>query len=468
MDTAQAEIFAASLTGKVVGGWSVGEKIGAGKSAVVLRAIKNGKTGALKVFHPELVERYGQDTQLARIDRERSLIGVKHENIVEILDGGKCEETNHLFVVMEYLAFRNLRQALLEVPNENIKGIIEQLASAARFLEDRGLAHRDIKPENIGISENFKTIVLFDLGVLRPFADANLTDVDQRAFIGTLRYSSPEFLQRKEEDSATGWRAVSIYQIGAVLHDLLMKCEIFNNFSTPFAILVQAVIEREPEIYGADVELVRLAKHCLVKNPQTRLELVGWSNFVEKTDSSNQVDNLRAKIHARQKFFNTSSQEKILGGELHRIQKRLLIDFCNDVNSQIGRILNNSEYFPFRKTIQEVNGENLSATLLIIFEKSQPLGVDTHICVNLRIQHRDDNNGSTVYAIEGGAALSSSELESHEIRVSQSLFAGVVKDLSVTSSLENFFLNSLEAAYEYFEKNGIPPKECFEIKTIGE
>lgn len=468
MDTAQAEIFAASLTGTIVGGWAVGEKIGAGKSAVVLRAIKNGKTAALKVFHPELVERYGEDTQLARIDRERSLIGTKHENIVEILDGGKCTETKHLFVVMEYLAFRNLRQALLDVPSENIRGIVQQLASAARFLEDRGLAHRDIKPENIGISENLKDIVLFDLGVLRPFSDANLTDVDQRAFIGTLRYSSPEFLQRKEEDSEAGWRAVSIYQIGAVLHDLLMRCEIFNKFSTPFAILVQAVIETDPEIHGADVDLVRLAKHCLTKNPQTRLELVGWSNFVEKTDALNRVNSLRAKIQARQKFFKPAPQEKSLGGEMYRIQKRLLIDFCNGVNSTLGNILNNSKLFPFRKTIQEIENESLSATLLIIFEKSRPLGLDTHICVKLKIKHRDDNNGSAVYAIEGGAALSSVELESSEITLSQTLFTGNTKDLSATSGLEDYFLNSLEAAYEYFEKNGTTPQDYFEIKTIGE
>ena len=265
MDSTQAKILITSLLGTSIGGWLVEDELGYGKSAVVMRATSGERTGALKVFHPELIERYGEEKQIARISRETSLIGSKHPNLVEIYAGGKCTETGHLFVVMELVPYPNLKSLIKHIPTTSIRSIIEQLASAAVFLEERGLVHRDIKPENIAVSEDYKSVKLLDLGVLRPFVDSNLTDIDQRPFIGTLRYSSPEFLQRKEEHSLEGWRALTVYQIGAVLYDLLMKREIFSDFSSPYSVLVEAVLNEKPDVYGEDADLVRLCRHCLTK-----------------------------------------------------------------------------------------------------------------------------------------------------------------------------------------------------------
>ncbi len=209
MDKIQAEMLRDSLQGIEVGGWLISGFHANGKSAVVLAAQKDGTVGAIKVFHPELVERYGKAAQLERISREKSLIGASHANLVQILDGGECAITGYLFVVMESLPYKNLHEKNSLIPVSAIRRIISQVASAARFLEDRGLAHRDIKPENIAISDDFSRAVLLDLGVLLPVGASNLTDVDQRLFIGTLRYSSPEFLLREEESTAESWRAIT-------------------------------------------------------------------------------------------------------------------------------------------------------------------------------------------------------------------------------------------------------------------
>jgi serine/threonine protein kinase len=72
--------------------------------------------------------------------------------------------------------------------------------------------------------DEFKRLVLLDLGVLRPIAGSTLTDANGiQAFVGTLQYSSPEFLLRQEEESLDGWRSLTFYQIGGVLHDLIMR-----------------------------------------------------------------------------------------------------------------------------------------------------------------------------------------------------------------------------------------------------
>jgi hypothetical protein len=90
MDPIVAKRMEGELVGKLVGSWKPDRLLGNGKSAVVFHATRDGQEAALKVFDPDLVQRLGEGTQLQRIEREKRLIGKKHENLVEIYDGGSA------------------------------------------------------------------------------------------------------------------------------------------------------------------------------------------------------------------------------------------------------------------------------------------------------------------------------------------------------------------------------------------
>ncbi|MEJ1964717.1 MAG: hypothetical protein WDO56_25465 [Gammaproteobacteria bacterium] len=85
---------------QTVGGWSITSYINHGKSAAVFVGQKGPQTAAIKTFDPEIVARYGKETQLKRVERERSLVGRTHPNLVQIFDGG--EDSGYIFVAMEY------------------------------------------------------------------------------------------------------------------------------------------------------------------------------------------------------------------------------------------------------------------------------------------------------------------------------------------------------------------------------
>ena len=277
----------AQLRGRRVAEWQIQDLIHHGKSAAVFRAHDGHRTAALKIFDPELVSRYGELTQLTRIHRELELRGLHYPHLVEIYDGGKCPTTNHHFVVMQHVNGQPLSKLLDTLPRTRIPTLIQQLACAAKFLEDQGLAHRDIKPDNILIDSNSGSATLLDLGVLRPInVQSTATDDDEiRHFVGTLQYSPPEFLLREEEDTLEGWRAVTFYQLGAVLHDLLERRPLFADSINPYARLVNAVQHTAPTFISTDVpELVHLARACLVKPPGLRLQLVTWHDFRRQTD----------------------------------------------------------------------------------------------------------------------------------------------------------------------------------------
>jgi serine/threonine protein kinase len=218
----QAELLHTSI-----GGWEIVTYLGAGKSALVFAAMKDGLTGALKVFDPELVERFGTDVQTTRLSRELSLRNSTHPNLVRIFDGGHCVDSGYFFIVMEQLKGFPLSDAIGKIPRELIWTTVAQIASAAKHLEDRNLVHRDIKPDNVFVSTDYNHVTLMDFGVIRPIGEVGITDTDSRPFIGTLQYSSPEFLLRTEDDTPEGWRALTFYQLGAVLHDLLMGIRLF-------------------------------------------------------------------------------------------------------------------------------------------------------------------------------------------------------------------------------------------------
>jgi eukaryotic-like serine/threonine-protein kinase len=282
MDSAKAKEWEDRFRGKTIDSWRIEALIDHGKSAAVFRAFGEAGLVALKIFDDEIIQRYGDETQLGRIRRELTLIGKQHPNMVRLLDGGVDADSKNHFIVMEFLDGPSLSKCLANVPEANIPTLIEQLVSACEFLEALNLAHRDIKPANIVVLEEFSKLVLLDFGVLKPIGEGGLTDVnDQRLFIGTLQYSSPEYLLRDEVNDARGWRALSIYQVGTVLHDLIMRRPIFGEFVNPYAALVNAAQHELPNVASetAPSYLVDACRMALVKDPIKRLDLVNWDSF---------------------------------------------------------------------------------------------------------------------------------------------------------------------------------------------
>ncbi|WP_186152156.1 serine/threonine protein kinase [Burkholderia gladioli] len=452
MDSVQAQALIDSLQDREIGGWLVQGSFGFGKSAVVLPATRGGVKAAVKVFHPELIERYGREVQLERIRREKLLIGAAHPNLVKILDGGECTESGHLYVVMEEIPFPNMKEVLETIPFSSIRGFLSQLASAAMFLEERGLAHRDIKPENIAVDLANSRVVLLDLGVLRPFGIANLTDVDQRPFIGTLRYSSPEFLRREESDTPDGWRAITFYQIGAVLHDLLMRKELFAEKSEPYSVLVEAVLHDRPEIYGDDPALVRICNHCLVKKPATRIELVKWDDFHSPDGEASSTVLIRDRIKTRQKYFR-SLESSGMAAPSDRVRKikQCLTNFANRLDTRIGIALNALQCFPPRTSIAHVDAASLNATVSVSFEKDIQAGLEAYLALRFKVELLDENAGKEIYRVTASSVLSSDEINSENFVEFFDFFVGDADELMASSTVEDKFVRVLDVAYSYLE-----------------
>jgi serine/threonine-protein kinase len=298
--TARAGRFLAAT-----GGYGYLEFLAAGGSAAVYRVVRNGESTAIKVFNPSFFDGTGGNAERHRLDVQRRLICHSCASLIQTFRVTEAEGT--AFVEMEYVEWPQLTEKLSDVPDDAIVPLISQLVEAVCFLESLNIVHRDIKPENIHVSPDFKHLKLLDLGVVREFdaldaSDASVTDHgNQRPFLATAQYSSPEYLFRLDEPTSKLWRGLNIYQVGAVLHDLIKKEPLFKHEMSLGNrwLVARAVLTKQPTfpdpVPGRLPALKALASRCLIKDLDTRLQVVEWEDFLLES-ASDPVGALRGRL----------------------------------------------------------------------------------------------------------------------------------------------------------------------------
>lgn len=377
------------LSGTEVNGWHLGEVLGQGADGIVYVGEKAGQEAAVKILFPEVLAKYGFEGAVERLELQLSLKGEKHHpNLVEVSEGGKAAELDDsLYLAMERVPGTPLNKAVVNIPRDAIPSLIKQLASAARFLEKHTLAHRDIKPANIIVSDDFSHLTLLDLGIILE----TCTDDDDRLsgeeFVATTRYSPPEFVWRKEESSSVdAWRAITFYQIGATLHDLIMRKPLFQGCDKPHANLYDAVRYRSPVINEPECDpwLIQLAKCCLVKNWRNRIQLVSWESFFGPSEDDTDLSYQRKLIQLRQIRNNEArlAQENNHGKDLKDSRIKDLWHLYDQVFMETRQFLMDVHIFPkFSGTHSRISDNKYA--LRFEFEKDMQLTFDKLIVVEI-------------------------------------------------------------------------------------
>lgn len=303
-----------NLVGSTFYGWEVHEELGKGADGIVYLVCRDDEKRALKLFYPEVMAKHGLEEQLERLELQLGLVGKKqHRNLVEVYEGAYLHEENTIYIMMEYIPGKSLDKIVGTIPQSAVYPLISQLADAAHFLEDRGLVHRDIKPANILVSEDFTNLCLLDLGII--YRSPASEDAEDRLsgdeFVASLRYSPPEFVWREEDSTdLNAWRAITFYQIGATLYEMIEGKLIFSGLDKPRACLYDCVKYRTPVFSESGIAawIMTLAKSCLVKSWRERLSLVSWASFDGPTAKS-EVTSMRNAIRLMQ--IHTEEDNKL-------------------------------------------------------------------------------------------------------------------------------------------------------------
>ncbi len=175
----------------------------------------------IKVMRPHLAD---DDILRQRFIREAKVaIRLNHPGLASVYDF-TMDKAGYFFLVLEFIDgmdLHHLSKIMQKMPLGMCLEIADQSLSVLGYLHSKEIVHRDISPDNLLISrDDDKQLVvkLIDLGIAKIQAeDEQLTATG--AFLGKVRYSSPEHFQTQEGASISP--ASDIYGFGIVLYELL-------------------------------------------------------------------------------------------------------------------------------------------------------------------------------------------------------------------------------------------------------
>ena len=161
---------------------------GAFAKVIHVKEKETKKDFALKIVEKsesniELINRMKEEIQILK--------KLEHENIVKYY--GQFENSNQLFIKMEYLKYGTLETWIKKNKNiseEEASLIIKEVLSAIAYLHQNQICHRDLKPENIMFSKenDLSSIKIIDFGL----SLQNVDSLFNSDYCGTLIYMAPE------------------------------------------------------------------------------------------------------------------------------------------------------------------------------------------------------------------------------------------------------------------------------------
>ncbi len=253
------------LLGRRLGDFDVLELLGQGAMARVYRALQVSpkRPVALKVFQEGLLP-YGELAE--RFLREAEYLAqFEHPNILPVYAAGRADG-------FSYIAMRLVRDGTLGEwlrsprPACEVVSLLSDVASALARVHARGGVHRDLKPTNVLVDG--RSAFLADFGLARLAEDSTLTGT--HAFLGTIRYMSPEQLERRPATPAS-----DVFSFGVVLFEALAGVHPFPEAPVhegPVARLAALANLPAPVLGRADLPpgIDRVIARCLQLLPEAR------------------------------------------------------------------------------------------------------------------------------------------------------------------------------------------------------
>lgn len=243
----------------------------------------------------------GKEVALKRIQRNLAVelrgvshcLNLKHPNLVSLHD--ICRDNDdQAWVVMEYVAGKNLREVLDEAdPSGRVCRATVQgsqglpsgltmdevrrwfcgMAAGTAHLHSAGLVHRDLKPGNL--FDDNGIIKVGDYGLSKFISSSHRSGHTES--VGTLHYMAPEIGRGQYG------REIDIYAMGIILFELLTGRLPFDG-ETPQEIVVKHLTDT-PDLSTIPDELRPVIAACLQKNPTDRpkdiptmMAMTPWAN----------------------------------------------------------------------------------------------------------------------------------------------------------------------------------------------
>jgi serine/threonine protein kinase len=226
--------------------------------------VYHGTQAAIKVPRSR-----SQDKRERFVKEVRTLAGLHHPHIVQVLDYGV--EGDIPFLAMNYARRGSLRQIYREgmlFSLDTIVSYVKQIADGLQYIHDRRLVHCDVTLGNILLGPR-NTVWLSDFGVAVNIPRLFFSGKSQGG-AGTVNYISPEQLR------GFPCPASDQYALGVVVYELLTGATPFHGSNREIA--EQHLYAAPPRLRSRFLEITpaveQVVRQALAKDPQVRFDSV--------------------------------------------------------------------------------------------------------------------------------------------------------------------------------------------------
>jgi serine/threonine protein kinase/tetratricopeptide (TPR) repeat protein len=248
--------------------YDVQDTIGMGGAGVVYRALDRltREVVAIKQMNVALSREQvdsdapGGDVGQALALEYRALAGLRHPNIVAVLDYG-VDRNRFPYLVMQLIENgQSITEYGAELDFEGKRDLVVQMLQALVYLHRRGMVHHDLKPSNVLVTED-GTVKVMDFGLA---VNQRLSFTgDHQGLAGTVAYMAPELFHNLPATVQT-----DLFAVGVIAFELFAGRYPYEYNNT--AMLIYSILTNTPDMSGIDERFVPVLGALLAKEADDR------------------------------------------------------------------------------------------------------------------------------------------------------------------------------------------------------
>ena len=224
------------------GRYLIHEKIGDGGMGVVFQATDRlserllaFKQMSLPTWHYQVDDdtegEIAEALRLALAHELKTLVSLRHPNIVSVLDYGFDDERRPYFTMDYLMGAKNILAAGAELDEPGKVNLLQQMLQALAYLHRHGILHHNLKPTNVLVTNG--TVRLLDFGLATTQKSALQT-------AGSIPYIAPEVWNEQAHTEAA-----DLYATGVMAFELFAGRHPFEINSHQF---IDQVLDESPDL----------------------------------------------------------------------------------------------------------------------------------------------------------------------------------------------------------------------------